>query len=310
MTSPVVGERLQKFLASQGLGSRREIESWIKAGRLTVNGKPAELGVRVQPRDRIQLDGRPLNARDDQPAPSRVLLYHKPVGEICTRHDPQGRPDVFARLPRLRHGRWLLVGRLDINTSGLLLLTNEGELAHRLMHPANQIEREYAVRVRGEVDDEILRNLRRGVLLDDGMASFKEIRDAGGRGSNHWYHVILNEGRNREVRRLWESQGLQVSRLTRVRYGDITLTRGLEQGDFRELADDELATLFASVGLQPVVKASLAESSVKKGRGRARSADRKPRAGQRAPARRAGRPAPAGGGRKGGRGAGSKRRGR
>ncbi len=297
------GERLQKFLASQGLGSRREIETWIKAGRLTVNGKAAELGLRVQVRDKIQLDGRPLNTVDDQPPPSRVLLYNKPVGEICTRSDPQGRASIFARLPRLRNGRWVLVGRLDINTSGLLLLTNEGELAHRLMHPANKIEREYAVRVRGEVDDECLRNLRRGVTLADGPAAFKEIRDAGGRGSNHWYHVTLHEGRNREVRRLWESQGLQVSRLTRVRYGDMTLPRGLEQGKFRELVDAELDALFATVGLQAVHRetAHSSNNSRKKGVWHDRSAGRKPRRGGKGSTVNEPR---------GRRGAGSKRRGR
>jgi 23S rRNA pseudouridine2605 synthase len=247
-----MAERLQKVLARAGLGSRREIEDWIRAGRITVNDRPAELGVSVSGQDRIRVDGRPVTLASATPAP-RTLIYHKPAGELTTRRDEAGRPTVFDSLPRIRHGRWITVGRLDFNTSGLLLVTTDGELAHRLMHPSWEIEREYAVRVLGAVDAEVLNRLLEGVELEDGMAAFGTIRDAGGQGANHWYHVTVREGRNREVRRLWESQGVQVSRLIRVRYGPVSLPAGLRAGRFRDVALQELKALYGAVQL-PVPK--------------------------------------------------------
>ena len=225
------------------------MEQWIREGRLTINGRTAELGDRAGEDDLIKLDGKKLYLRPDARRRTRVLAYHKPAGEICSRSDPAGRPTVFDRLPRLKEGRWIAVGRLDINTSGLLLLTTDGDLANRLMHPSSQVEREYAVRVLGEVSRETLDNLRRGVMLEDGPASFQSIRSAGGEGANQWFHVVLKEGRNREVRRLWESQGLQVSRLIRVRFGDCHLRRGLKAGHWDELEGDAVDALRASVGL-------------------------------------------------------------
>lgn len=248
-----MSERLQKVLAGLGLGSRREIEGWIAEGRIRVNGQVAKLGDRVEPSDRVAFDGRTVHLAAVAADRSRVLVYHKPVGEVCTRKDPEGRTSIFEHLPALRQGRWILIGRLDLNTSGLLLLTNEGELAHRLMHPSSEIEREYAVRILGEVDEAMIKRLQEGVELDDGKAAFASIRDAGGTGANHWYHVVLREGRRREVRRIWESQGVRVSRLIRLRYGNVTLPRGLAASRYRELEDSELAELMASVGLQPSV---------------------------------------------------------
>lgn len=240
-------EKIQKVLARAGFGSRREIETWIEQGRIKVNQQLAKLGDRVSPEDRIFLDGKPLRI---QHAPRmRVIAYHKPVGEVCTRQDPEGRPTIFDRLPRIQNGRWIAVGRLDISTSGLLLLTTDGELANRLMHPSSEIEREYAVRVLGEITPESLQQLQTGVMLDDGMAHFDRILDSGGEGSNHWYHVTLREGRNREVRRLWEAVGMRVSRLMRIRYGNIELGRGLRPGKFRDLASDELQRLLLQVGM-------------------------------------------------------------
>ena len=243
-------ERLQKFLARAGLGSRRQIEDWVRQGRVTVDGAPAQLGIQVDGSERIQIDGKPVRTRvRDQPR--RVLAYYKPVGEVTSRHDPEGRPTIFENLPPLRDGRWIAVGRLDLNTQGLLLLTNDGELANRLMHPSSQIEREYAVRVLGEVAPEMLKRLREGVMLEDGRARFDEIREAGGEGVNHWYHVILREGRHREVRRLWESQGVTVSRLTRVRYGSVTLRRGLHPSHWDELDEAQVAELLRAVDFAP-----------------------------------------------------------
>lgn len=245
-----MAERLQKFLARMGLGSRRQIEDWIRQGRITVNGAVAQLGVQVNGAEKIQIDGRPIQVRPFGQR-RRVLAYYKPVGEMSSRHDPEGRPTIFERLPPLRDGRWIAVGRLDLNTQGLLLLTNDGELANRLMHPSSQIEREYAVRVLGEVSPEMLKRLREGVALEDGVARFDEIREAGGEGANHWYHAILREGRNREVRRLWESQGVTISRLTRVRYGPVTLRRGLHPGHWDELDEAQMAELLQAVGYAP-----------------------------------------------------------
>lgn len=242
-------EKLQKLLARAGLGSRREMEGWIEAGRVSVNRKRATLGDRVQPSDVISVDGRPLPSVAVSHPPVRVLRYNKSAGQVCTRSDPQGRPTVFDRLPGLRQGRWIAVGRLDFNTSGLLLFTNDGELAHRLMHPSSELVREYAVRVKGQVAPAVIERLRKGVELEDGQARFESISDAGGEGVNHWYHVTLNEGRNREVRRLWESQGLQVSRLTRVRFGPLELRRGLRPGNWEELTPADMAILMRAVGM-------------------------------------------------------------
>jgi len=244
-----MAERIQKVLARAGLGSRRQIETWIREGKITVNNKPAELGLGLNETDLVKIDGRLVSHASTAEIPVRSLIYHKPVGEVTTRKDEAGRPTVFDSLPRIKNARWITVGRLDINTSGVLLVTTDGELAHRLMHPSYQIEREYAVRVLGEVDETILRQLQEGVMLDDGMASFAAILDAGGTGANHWYHVIVREGRNREVRRLWESQGLQVSRLTRVRYGPIMLPRSVRAGKFQDLARQDIEALYAAVSL-------------------------------------------------------------
>jgi 23S rRNA pseudouridine2605 synthase len=240
---------LQKVLAGAGLGSRREMEQWIAAGRVSVNGEPAAVGTRVSAGDRVQVDGRPVRLRHG--AAARVLLYHKPTGEIVSRDDPEGRPGVFDELPRLRGAKWIAVGRLDFNTSGLLIFTTSGELANRLMHPRHRIEREYAVRLLGELTEEQMRALRIGVQLDDGPARLDSIADAGGQGSNHWYNVVLSEGRNREVRRLFEALNLTVSRLMRVRFGPIALPSHLKRGQMRELDEAELARLLAALEFQP-----------------------------------------------------------
>jgi len=242
-------EKLQKILARAGLGSRREIERWIEAGRVEVNGHGARLGDRAGPEDAIRLDGRPVDV--GAAVSGRVLLYHKPVGEVTTRSDPEGRPTVFRSLPPLPGGRWIAVGRLDLNTLGLILFTNDGALAHRLMHPSTGLEREYAVRVRGDPDALVLERLLRGVELDDGPARFEAIAAGGARGANRWFHVLLREGRRRLVRRLWESQGLEVSRLIRVRFGPLVLPRGLPAGRWREATAEELRALYRAAGLAP-----------------------------------------------------------
>lgn len=241
-------EKLQKILARAGLGSRRQIERWIEEGRLTVDGRPAYLGQRIVPWQSVALDGRLVPLERLVPK-SRVLLYHKPEGEVCTRTDPEGRPTVFERLPPLRAGRWIAIGRLDVNSSGLLLFTDDGELAHRLMHPSSRIEREYAVRVFGEVDNAMLARLIEGVQLEDGPARFESVRFAGGSGANRWYHVVLKEGRKREVRRLWEALGVRVSRLIRVRYGPVRLPRRLRLGKWMELDREQRAALYDLAGL-------------------------------------------------------------
>jgi 23S rRNA pseudouridine2605 synthase len=237
-----VSERIQKLLAGAGHGSRRGIEEWIRAGRISINGKPASLGDRASPADQICLDGKPLDLSGGTEN-TEVLLYHKPVGEVTTRSDPQGRPTVFERLPPPASGRWIVVGRLDVNTSGLLLFTNDGDLAHRLMHPSSEIEREYLVRLRGEPSMEVLERLRSGVQLDDGHANFDRIEMASTEGSHSWIRVCLHEGRNREVRRLFEHEGFVVSRLSRLRYGPIELPRDLRGGGYRLLLADEIARL-------------------------------------------------------------------
>lgn len=250
---PVSGEKLQKVLARLGLGSRRDIEGWISAGRLKVNGETATLGQRIEPRDSILLDGRPVRVEEAAQVVRRVMIYNKPDGEVCTRSDPEGRPTVFDRLPRLQSGRWINIGRLDLNTTGLLLFTTDGELANRMMHPSYEMDREYAVRVRGEVTEEMIETLKAGVMLEDGPAKFTDIQEApGGDGLNRWFHVVVMEGRNREVRRLWESQGVIVSRLKRVRFGPVFLTSELTMGRWREMTQQEVDILSEEVGLTPV----------------------------------------------------------
>ncbi|PMR76577.1 23S rRNA pseudouridine(2605) synthase RluB [Billgrantia endophytica] len=242
-------EKLQKVLARAGLGSRREMEAAIEAGRVKVNGKPATLGDRIEMRDRVTFDDRPVTLRGAEETPRRVIMYNKPEGELCTRKDPEGRRTVFERLPRLRGERWIAIGRLDINTSGLLLFTTDGELANRLMHPSTQVEREYAVRVMGEVKKEQVVAMVQGVMLEDGPARFTDVQEFGGEGINTWFHVVITEGRNREVRRLWESQGLTVSRLKRVRYGNIFLDKRAKAGEWVELSQVEIDDLAESAGL-------------------------------------------------------------
>jgi len=236
-------ERLQKVLANAGLGSRREIESWIKAGRISVNGKTAELGIRVVTSDRVKVDKRTINISRSKTEKVRVLAYYKPEGEICTRKDPEGRKTAFSSLPKIKRGRWIAIGRLDINSCGLLLFTTDGELANKLMHQSASIEREYAVRVFGKVSQQQQSNLMDGVELEDGSARFTDVVSSGGKGANHWYHVVIMEGRNREVRRLWESQGLAVGRLIRVRYGSYILPKKKRPGQFWDLSKDEVDAL-------------------------------------------------------------------
>lgn len=251
----VPGEKLQKVLARTGMGSRREMERWIEEGRIEVNGKRASLGDRVDDRARILIDGKPLERTPAEE--TRCILYHKPTGEVCSRKDPQGRRTVFERLPKLKSGRWISIGRLDFNTSGLLLFTTDGELANTLMHPSSNIEREYMVRVMGEVREDMLKAMLEGVMLEDGVARFADIQDGGGDGINHWYYVVLMEGRNREVRRLWESQGLTVSRLKRVRYGDVFIPSKVKQGQWTELSPKEIKGLYRLAALpQKQVKRS------------------------------------------------------
>ena len=241
--------KLHKALAHAGLGSRRDMEELVRAGQVTVNGAPAAIGARVGPRDVIQVRGRTISHHADV-EPARVLLYYKPEGEIVSHDDPGGRASVFERFPRPRGAKWLAVGRLDINTSGLLILTTSGELANRMTHPRYELEREYAVRVRGRLTPEQQAKLISGVRLEDGMASCVSVQDRGGEGANHWYHVVLREGRNREVRRLFQAMGLTVSRLMRVRFGSLTLPRGLKRGGFVELSRRETRELLGSLGLE------------------------------------------------------------
>ena len=244
-----MSEKLQKVLANKGLGSRRAMERWIDEGRVKVNDRIATLGDRVDQDARILVDGKPIGRADSDPPQHRTILYNKPQGEICSRSDPEGRPTVFDQLPQLKNQRWISIGRLDISTSGLLLFTTDGELANRLMHPSFTVEREYAVRVLGKVEDFMLDRLRAGVQLDDGMARFSDIRRGGGSGMNHWYYVVLMEGRNREVKRLWESQNLVVSRLKRVRYGNVFIPSRVIAGRWTDLGAKETDELYGMVGL-------------------------------------------------------------
>jgi 23S rRNA pseudouridine2605 synthase len=240
--------KLQKVLAQSGLGSRRDLEQWIADGRVTVNDQPAHVGQRVSWGDRVAIDGKPVRVRI-APLPTRVLAYHKPVGEVCTLDDPEGRPTVFRRLPRLPHGKWQSVGRLDINTEGLLLFTTSGELANRLMHPRFGVEREYAVRVLGTLSNENREKLLAGVPIDGQPAQFLSIEDGGGEGANRWYRVVIGEGRNREVRKLFDAVGMAVSRLIRIRYGAVLLPRGLKRGMAVDLPEDDVKLLRRLTGL-------------------------------------------------------------
>lgn len=247
-----MSDKLQKLLAHAGLGSRREIETWITDGRVSVNGKRAKLGDRAEVSDRILLDGKLLRLSAVDSEQIKAILYHKPEGEICTRKDPKGRPTVFDNLPGIPNGRWVSVGRLDLNTSGLLLLTNNGELANRLMHPSTGLEREYLVRVRGAATPETIERLtREGVDIDGTKARFERVlaSDMADEGTNHWYKVVIKEGRYREVRRMWDAVGHTVSRLKRIRYGTIKLTREVKRGKHAKIAPKQLEKLVTSVGL-------------------------------------------------------------
>jgi 23S rRNA pseudouridine2605 synthase len=265
-----MSERVHKVLARLGYGSRREIEEWMRAGRVTVNRKPVQPGTTVAPGDTISIDGRQTFTYEAAAGACRVLLYFKPEGEVCTRSDPEGRATIFDRLPRIKGARWVAVGRLDINTAGLILLVTNGELANRLMHPSLEVEREYLVRVLGEADAALLARLRDGVMLEDGRASFDQIYEiGGGEGANRWFGVVLKEGRNREVRRLWESQGVKVSRLKRIRFGPLSLPRRLRRGHYEELdvaGVDELLRFAGMAAAPPVAAVASGEQRRKGGR--------------------------------------------
>jgi 23S rRNA pseudouridine2605 synthase len=245
------GEKLQKVLARMGYGSRRKLEESITAGEVMVNGKKAKLGDRVVASDNIKFKGKPVS--NDEVIDNRILLYHKPVGEVCSRKDPEGRATVFDGLPRLKSGRWVSVGRLDFTTSGLLLLTTDGDLANALMHPSSRVEREYLCRVMGRVDKTMLERLKSGVELDDGPARFTDIQEGGGDEDsiNQFFYVVLSEGRNREVRRLWESQGATVSRLKRVRYGDVFIPSKLKKGQWMELKQRDADVVYTMAQMEP-----------------------------------------------------------
>lgn len=280
VTESATTEKLQKLLARAGFGSRRALETWITEGRITLNGKVATLGDRAELTDKICVDGKPVSMQRLEGPRVRVLLYNKPLGEICTRSDPEGRPTIFERLPPLEKGRWIAVGRLDINTSGLLIITSDGELANKLMHPSAQIDREYLVRVMGAVDKEMLQRLRDGVELDDGLAKFTDVspmhkQDDENESINNWFCCTLMEGRNREVRRLWESQGLRVSRLKRVRYGPVFLANKLPEGRWQELLPGELAILYQEAGLRVPEISPLTPKDKEKLQREARKPDRK-----------------------------------
>jgi 23S rRNA pseudouridine2605 synthase len=242
--------KLHKVLAEAGLGSRRDMEELIIAGRVSVNGEPAHIGQRILPTDAVRINGKLLQRRVNNNKPPRVLVYHKPAGEIVSADDPEGRPSVFDRLPTMKTGKWLAVGRLDFNTEGLLLFTNSGDLANRLMHPRYNIDREYAVRTLGELEEGMRQKLLAGVELEDGTASFTKIIDGGGEGVNRWYRVVIGEGRNREVRRMFEAVGLTVSRLIRTRYGAMTLPSGLKRGRWEELEENDVRNFLDAFGIE------------------------------------------------------------
>lgn len=259
-----MNEKLQKVLAAEGIGSRREMERLIEQGLVRVNGRVATLGARVEPGDSIECEQNKFVVPAPEAKEIRVLLYNKPEGEICSQKDPEGRRSVFERLPRLQTGRWVSVGRLDFNTSGLLLFTDSGELANRLMHPSSEIDREYLVRLQGEVTEQILTTLKEGVMLEDGMAKFTDIKPGSSetKGSNSWFYCSVMEGRNREVRRLWESQDLRVSRLKRVRYGPVFIPSFVRQGQWIELEDKDIAQLCKTVGLPVPPKRRLSKNQM------------------------------------------------
>ncbi len=287
------GEKLQKVLAQAGLGSRRAMEEWIVAGRVTVNGEPATLGMRVVEGDKVQADRRTIRVGVQAHA-TRVLLYHKPEGEIVSRDDPEKRASVFDKLPRLRGQKWIAIGRLDFNTSGLLIFTTSGELANRLMHPRFEFEREYAVRVQGTMTEtQMDQALKHGIELEDGLIKFEILEDQGGEGFNHWYRVMLKEGRNRVVRRAFDTLGLPVSRLMRVRFGIISLPPRLKRGMTNELGEGEVAQLLEWVGLTNATDESLKDFPASRQAGRAQSGKtvQRPVTGARAE-RRAGQASP------------------
>ena len=242
-----MADRIQKVLANAGYGSRREIEKLINNGKIKVNGKLATIGQCIEEKDQVAINSRPIRLHQQRKKKPKVLAYYKQAGEVCTRHDEKGRETVFKNLPRLRNSRWISIGRLDLNTTGLLLFTTDGELANKLMHPSSEIEREYAVRVFGRVTKENINTLLDGVELEDGFAKFTDIVDSGGKGTNHWYHVVVMEGRNKEVRRLWESQGVQVTRLIRTRFGSYILPRKKRVGQFWRLDEKEIKSLENSI---------------------------------------------------------------
>jgi 23S rRNA pseudouridine2605 synthase len=259
-------ERIQKILARCGLGSRRQIEAAIKLNQITINREVVTLGQKLNVGDKIGWKNRAWVVESDVVLP-RVLMYNKPLGQVTTRKDEKDRATVFDNIPDIKGQKWLNIGRLDINTTGLLLFTNDGDFANHIMHPSANIDREYACRVFGEVTNEIIKNLLRGVELEDGVAKFSDIQEAGGeeKGSNSWYHVAIMEGKNREVRRMWESQGIQVNRLKRVRYGGVFLPKSLRKGKFKELNEKELSILFKDTKYEPPVQ-TLVVKSIKKGR--------------------------------------------
>jgi 23S rRNA pseudouridine2605 synthase len=287
--APALSDRLQKVMAAAGLGSRRALEKRIAEGHVTVNGKPAVIGQSVSEGDVVAFENRSWRVAR-KGSEHRTLIYNKPEGEVTSRADPEGRPTVFDRLPAVKGARWVAVGRLDINTTGLLILTTDGELANTMMHPSSQVDREYACRIRGRASDEQLELLKSGVELEDGPASFSDIQAAGGSGENHWYHVTIMEGRNREVRRLWESQGLTVSRLKRVRYGAAFLPRRLRMGHWSEITPREHEVLREDVGL-PATAASLALDEIGPPRGHGGNKGKgKSKPGRTGPKARTGRP--------------------
>ncbi len=274
----VQDEKLQKVLARAGCGSRREMERAIEQGRVRVNGEMATLGDRVTAEDIVELDYRKISTKLGGERPAKVLLYNKPEGEICTRKDPEGRPTVYDKLPKLKGERWIAIGRLDFNTSGLLLFTTDGDLANALMHPSSDIDREYLVRIQGPVDEAMKQRLLEGVELEDGPAKFTDIVDGASQGSNRWFYCVVMEGRNREVRRLWESQGVKVSRLKRVRFGPVFIPSHVRSGQWIEMTDKEINDFCKGVGIdtpqtvplsgQEKVRYQRQQRKLKAGRGR------------------------------------------
>ena len=298
-----MSEKLQKVLARAGVGSRREMEDWIAAGRVSVNGSVAKLGERVEGTEVIRIDGHILSSRRMAAPRRRVLLYNKPTRQMCTHADPEGRPTVFDRLPNAAGARWISIGRLDFNTMGLLILTTDGELAHRMSHPSFGMEREYAVRVLGELPKGAIDLLLAGIELDDGPAQFQRVVNQGGEGANHWYHVTLGEGRNREVRRMFEAVGGTVSRLIRVRYGPVELPRGLQRGRWQEMDLPQLRQLSQTLKLP--AEAEVGRSNA---RGRSSAGGRASSSRQRDGGRRGGKGGGYGSGRRGPPGGGRGRR--